>query len=44
MKTYLQPVAEIYKLKEEDVIRTSVTDYSNGVADADDNFDDSDWE
>jgi hypothetical protein len=44
MKTYVEPILEICKFQDEDVVRTSTVEFFSGVVDAEDSFDDKDWE
>ena len=39
MKTYFEPILEIYKVSQDDVVKTS-----SGVVDFDDKFSDDDWD
>lgn len=43
MKTYFEPIVQIYELQEEDIVRTSLFETSFGATDYEDVFDD-DWE
>ncbi len=40
MKTYCEPIIEIYKFQKDDIVRTSVFENSFGTTDYDDIFED----